>query len=78
MSDRIPMPEQAPPIPLQDPDIPAQGPSSPVKRDGSVRTHAQERRDAILKALAIISSVSRGLYVPDPRHGNSLKQLRLV
>lgn len=42
----------------------------PVVRESSVRTHAEDRREAVLKALEIVASVSRGLYVPSSKHNN--------
>lgn len=45
-----------------------EGALQPTTTHDSGRSHARERREAILKALEIISSVSRGLAVPDSRH----------
>lgn len=39
---------------------------------------AEERRMAILKALEILTSVSKGLYVPAKSRGGSGRPLRLV
>ncbi|KAK4547322.1 hypothetical protein LTR36_000978 [Oleoguttula mirabilis] len=49
---------------------PAESTLRPVIRESSVRTHAEDRREAVMKALEIIASVSRGLYVPSSKHSN--------
>lgn len=63
----------------------------PSDRDSDPRTHARERREAVLRALEIIGSVSRGLRVPGSggvgmgnghghghRHGGAGRRVRVV
>lgn len=71
----IPIVRDFAPAPPARPTQPARPPSI---RNSDAETHARERREAILQALAIISSVSRGLYVPEPGHVNAVRQWRLV
>lgn len=49
------------------------------RTDGLVpRTSAAEKRVAILRALEILTSVSRGLYVPDKSRSGTMRQFRVV
>ncbi|KAK5134954.1 hypothetical protein LTR08_005906 [Meristemomyces frigidus] len=52
-------------------NAPAQYAPRAVVRESSVSTRAEDRREAVLKALDIITSISRGLQVPDGKHGGS-------
>ena len=51
---------------------------SQINRTSDPQTHARERREAILKALEIVGSVSRGLYVPERGHVGVATQWRMV
>jgi len=50
----------------------------PVVRDGSVRTHARDQREAILKALDVVNSVTRGLRVTGVQHNKMARPLRVL
>ena len=52
----------------------------PVPTEGTLlgQRQADERRQAVLEALEVLTSVSRGLYVPEKGHASVARQWRLV
>lgn len=46
-------------------------PSEPAHVAGLQRSRSDDKRQAIRMALDIITAVSKGLHVPNSRHGNS-------
>jgi len=52
--------------------------AQPSIRNSDPQTRALERREAVLRALEILSSVSRGLWVPDAGHAKTAQPLRVI
>lgn len=79
----VPLPkEPSPPPTLRERAVPVESGAIPIvrdfaptpaDRDSDPQTHARERREAVLRALEILGSVSRGLRVPASGAGSRVR-----
>lgn len=80
MKDRTQMPLEGPatPIPSSDTAMQMHDQADQVDRNVSIPNHANERRDAVLKALEVISYVPTGTKKSKGGHASAERQWRLL